>query len=136
MIDIDPTDARPIWRQIEQGLRDLIRLRRLEPGDTVPSVRELAKSQRVNPATVSKAYRSLCNAGYLEVRRGEGTFVATGAPRLDRRRRRALLRSEAVRLIELAVGLDASAEDLSRVLDELWQEHPEASERLEEKKHA
>ncbi len=136
MIDIDPRDARPIWRQIEQGLRDLIRLRRLEPGDAIPSVRELARSQRVNPATVSKAYRSLTDAGYLEVRRGEGTFVSTTAPYLDRQRGREILRSEAARLIELAVGLDLSAEDLSTVLDELWAERPETSTSLPERKHA
>lgn len=136
MLNVDPRDARPIWRQIEQGLRDLIRLRRLEPGDAIPSVRELARSQRVNPATVSKAYRSLTGAGYLEVRRGEGTFVAPDAPRLDSRRRREILRSEAARLIELAAGLDASAEDLSRVLEELWAEHRETSPSLKEKQHA
>ncbi len=41
----------------------------------MPSVRELARALRVNPATVSKAYRRLTEAGLLTVRRGEGTFV-------------------------------------------------------------
>ncbi|MCP4205225.1 MAG: GntR family transcriptional regulator [bacterium] len=136
MIEIDPRDARPIWRQIEQGLRDLIRRGRLEPGVAVPSVRELARSQRVNPATVSKAYRSLTDAGYLEVRRGEGTFVAVTAPRLDSRRRREILRSEAARLIEFAMGLDVSADELSSVLDEIWSEHLEGATSLRERKHA
>lgn len=136
MLTVDPRDARPIWRQIEQGLRNLIQLRRLDPGDPIPSVREFARSQRVNPATVSKAYRSLTDAGYLEVRRGEGTFVATTAPRLDARRRRRILQSEAARLIDIAIGLDASADDLAGVLDELWAEHRASSPSPKEKKHA
>lgn len=122
MLNVDPRDARPIWRQIAQGLEDLIRLRRLEPGQAVPSVRDFARSQQVNPATVSKAYRSLTDAGYLEVRRGEGTFVAATAPSLDRRGRRELLRSKAERLIEIAVALGANEDDVARVLDEAWKE--------------
>ena len=73
---IDPTDAVPIWKQIEDGVRRLVVAGVLAPGAAVPSVRELARELRVNPATVSKAYQRLTDAGVLEVRRGEGTFVA------------------------------------------------------------
>ncbi|MCH7664583.1 MAG: GntR family transcriptional regulator [Acidobacteria bacterium] len=136
MLNVDPRDALPIWRQIEQGLRDLIRLRRLEPGDVIPSVREFARSQRINPATVAKAYRSLTDAGYLEIRRGEGTFVAAEAPSLDSRSRRELLRSEAARLIDIATGLGAGPEDLSVVLERLWSERAAHSASPKEKQHA
>lgn len=136
MLSVDPRDARPIWRQIEQGLKDLIRLRRLEPGDPIASVRELARAQRVNPATVSKAYRSLTDSGYLEVRRGEGTFVAAHPPALDSRGRRKFLRSEAARLIDIATGLEASPEELSSLLDELWSGHSKDPVARKEKKLA
>ena len=76
ILDLDPAAAAPIWRQIEDGMRRLVAAGRLPAGTVVPSVRELAKVLRVNPATVSKAYRRLTDAGLLTVRRGEGTFVA------------------------------------------------------------
>ena len=76
-------DARPIWRQVEEEVERMIGLRILGPGDALPSVRELSKNLKINPATVSKAYRRLQRAGWLEVRRGEGTFVAPQLPTLS-----------------------------------------------------
>jgi GntR family transcriptional regulator len=75
ILNVDPRDAVPIWRQIEDGVRRLAVSGRLNPGSPIPSVRELARDLRVNPATVAKAYQRLTDAGVLVVRRGEGTFV-------------------------------------------------------------
>lgn len=79
-IRIDPADARPLWRQIEEGVAALVASGSLAPGAAVASVRELARELQVNPATVAKAYRRLADAGVLAVRRGEGTFVADAPP--------------------------------------------------------
>ncbi len=76
MFAINPTDPAPIWRQIEEGVRRLIALGALQPGASVPSVRDLAKDLRVNPNTVARAYQRLTEGGVLSVKRGEGTFVA------------------------------------------------------------
>ena len=54
-IRIDPSDATPIWSQIEEGLRRLVASGALKPGAAVPSVRDLARDLNVNPATVAKA---------------------------------------------------------------------------------
>ena len=59
MFAINPTDPAPIWRQIEEGVRRLIALGALQPGASVPSVRDLAKDLRVNPNTVARAYQRL-----------------------------------------------------------------------------
>lgn len=72
---VDPSDSTPIWSQIEEGVRRLVASGALAAGAAVPSVRELARELRVNPATVAKAYQRLCEAELLVVRRGEGTFV-------------------------------------------------------------
>ena len=81
---VDPRDATPIWRQIEEGLRRLVASGALAPGTGVPSVREMAADLRINPATVAKAYQRLTDAGVLAVRRGEGTFVAEFPPSLPK----------------------------------------------------
>ena len=73
---VDPAAAAPLWSQIEEGVRRLVASGTLAPGAAVPSVRDLARDLRVNPATVSKAYQRLTDAGVLEVRRGDGTYVS------------------------------------------------------------
>jgi len=105
---IDPRDARPIWRQIEQGVADLVAAGRFPPDAPVPSVRDLARSLRVNPATVAKAYTRLVDGGILVVRRGAGTFVAERPPTVPRAEKHKRLKEAARRfaVATLAVGAD------------------------------
>ncbi len=120
LLRVDPKDAVPIWRQIEEGLHRLVLSRKLAPGAVVPSVRDLAKDLRVNPATVAKAYQRLAEAGVLATRRGEGTFVAEGAPLLRVRERKVLLQEGALRYASLSIGAGASAEEAEEMLRKAW----------------
>jgi GntR family transcriptional regulator len=119
-IEINPHDTRPIWRQIEEGLRRLVTARILEPGAQVPSVREMASELRVNPATVSKAYQRLVGQGVLEVRRGEGTFVSPSPPKLSDGELRSLLQEEAERVVAVARSLGANQADVERTIQTAW----------------
>jgi GntR family transcriptional regulator len=120
LLRIDPRDARPIWRQIEEGVRHLVARGALPAGMLVPSVRDLARDLQVNPATVSKAYQRLTDAGVLAVRRGEGTFVAANPPPVEDTRRNVRLLEEAVRYASLAVTLGASREEATATFDAAW----------------
>jgi GntR family transcriptional regulator len=73
--DIDPRSPNPLWGQIATRVKVAVAAGELLPGEAVPSVRELARRLRVNPATVSQAYRELAREGFLETRHGAGTFV-------------------------------------------------------------
>ena len=86
VVSIDPRDKTPIYAQLERGLRAAIAAGRLQPGDQLPTVRQLAVELRVNANTVARVYAELERAGVLETRRGVGSFVA---PRRRRRGRRA-----------------------------------------------
>lgn len=87
-------------------------------GEAVPSVRELARRLRVNPATVAQAYRELASEGFLETRHGSGTFVRE----ITRERRdkeieekaRELVRS----LLEEGARLGISAGNLADAFEE------------------
>lgn len=135
-LQIDPTDAAPIWRQIEEGIRRLVASESLLPGVAVPSVRDLAKELRVNPATVAKAYQRLTDAGVLMVKRGEGTFVAETPPLMMRAERQDVLREGARRYAVVAATIGATPEEaidtlkaaltetrLGRVEDEMESTH-------------
>lgn len=108
MFDINPTDAAPIWKQIEEGMRRMISLGALGPGASVPSVRELAQSLRVNPNTVARAYQRLTDAGVFAVRRGEGTFVAEAPATLRKSERHDTLRDAATRYAGTAISVGAT----------------------------
>lgn len=75
LIAIDPNDPRSLYVQIVDEVRRAVVLGHLRPDDPLPSVRQLAVELRVNPNTVSQAYRELERQGVVQVRRGQGTFV-------------------------------------------------------------
>ena len=117
---VDPRDAVPIWKQIEEALRRLVATGGFRAGRPVPSVRELARDLRVNPMTVAKAYQRLADAGVLAVRRGEGTFVADGPPSLTRAERTRTMREAAARYVSLAVTMGASRDEAASALATAW----------------
>lgn len=117
VFDINPSDAAPIWRQIEEGIRRMITLGTLAPGGAVPSVRDLAKSVRVNPNTVARAYQHLIDAGVLTVKRGEGTYVADSPTQPKRSERNEMLRDAATRLAGVAIAVGVSLEDATTELE-------------------
>ncbi len=111
MLRIDPSDAIPIWKQIEEGVQHLIATGTLGPNDPIASVREMARELRVNPLTVSKAYRRLADSGVLKVRRGEGTYVAPEPPAMAAEERRRKLGVAARRYASAAKTLSAGEEE-------------------------
>jgi GntR family transcriptional regulator len=126
LLDIDPAAPSPIWRQIEDGVRRLVASGRLAPGAAIPSVRELSRALRVNPATVSRAYQRLTDAGLLEVRRGEGTFVAgLDETHLELERHR-LLTAAAADFVGLAASLGAGRRESLEAVERSWKTTNEA----------
>lgn len=118
MLRIDPSDSRPIWRQIEDGVRHLVARGALPPGESLPSVRDLARDLQVNPATVSKAYQRLTDDRVLVVHRGEGTFVADRPPALPEAERGRLLGEAAVHYASRATTLGAPRADAIEAVGE------------------
>ena len=70
----------PISRQIVSQVRAQCLAGTLEPGEKVPSVRELAVTLGVNPNTILRVYEKLTAEGYLQRRHGSGTFIADQLP--------------------------------------------------------
>jgi GntR family transcriptional regulator len=116
-LHVDPRDAVPIWKQIEEGMRRLVASGALKPGAPVPSVRDLARDLQVNPATVVRAYQRLVDAGLFAVRRGEGTFVADEIPSVPRAERGRALAEGALRYASTAVTVGASRDEASHALE-------------------
>lgn len=66
----------PIYEQIVDQIKASIVARELLPGDPLPSVRALAREQKISALTVKKAYDYLEEEGFTVTIHGKGTFVA------------------------------------------------------------
>jgi GntR family transcriptional regulator len=78
MIDfhLETRSGVPTYKQIVQQVQQAVRLGILQPGDQLPTVKEVVGSLAINPNTVLRAYRELDIEGVTEGKRGVGTFVA------------------------------------------------------------
>ncbi|MFD6969491.1 GntR family transcriptional regulator [Streptomyces sp. NPDC059979] len=72
---IDRRSGMATYLQIVHQTKQALRLGLLEPGDKLPTAREVVEATAINPNTVLKAYRELEREGLVEGRRGMGTFV-------------------------------------------------------------
>jgi len=66
----------PVYRRIQYALQKRIEAGELQPGDPVPSERELARNYAVSLMTARHALEELEHEGLVDRRRGAGTFVA------------------------------------------------------------
>lgn len=114
-VAITSGDPRPIYAQIMDEVRRALVVGTLAPEDPLPSVRELAAELRINPNTVSQAYRELERKGVVYMRRGQGTFVAPGV-RMNGEERRALALDVAQRALVDAHRNGLGVEELVKAL--------------------
>lgn len=80
LVRIEKGSAVPVSRQIADQIRAQCLSGRLAPGTQLPSVRQMARDLAVNQNTVLRVYERLASEELLEVRHGEGTFVASPMP--------------------------------------------------------
>jgi len=78
-MDREWNDSQPIYRQLRDRVVAMILDGLLNEGDPLPSVRNVAAEDRINPLTVLKAYQQLVDEQLVEKRRGLGMFVKAGA---------------------------------------------------------
>ena len=98
MLHLDYRDSRPIYEQVQDGLRRLMVSGVLTEGEKLPSVRALAGQLAINPNTIQRAYEALEREGYVYSVAGKGSFVA---PRRDVDTGR---QEELLRQLDAAVG--------------------------------
>ena len=65
----------PIYKQIVEQIKQQVAGNQLKPGEKLPTVRDLALTLRINPATVARAYQELEQENILGASRRRGTIV-------------------------------------------------------------
>lgn len=76
MRPIQPLERRPLYEQVVDRLRELIDVQRLQPGDKITPERELALQLGVSRHSVRQALAALRAIGLLEIRHGDGVYLA------------------------------------------------------------
>ncbi|MDH2430203.1 PLP-dependent aminotransferase family protein [Sphaerisporangium sp. TRM90804] len=79
LVDVDPA-ARPFYRALAESVRGLILDGRLPTRVRMPAERHLAEALGVSRTTVTAAYDRLRERGYLESRRGAGSWTTLPDP--------------------------------------------------------
>lgn len=105
------SQSKPVYLKLRDMIAAAIIDGRYREGEMLPSVRALAAEQGANPLTVAKAYQQFQNDGLVEVQRGVGMYVVTGAAeRLRTSERRAFLAQEwpEIRARMNRLGVDVS----------------------------
>ncbi|MEV8022587.1 GntR family transcriptional regulator [Streptomyces sp. NPDC086554] len=136
---IDRRSGVATYLQIVQQTQQALRLGLLEPGDKLPTAREVVEATAINPNTVLKAYRELEREGLVEARRGLGTFVrkSLGSAPAD-----SPLRGELDAWAARARAAGMERDDVAALFTAVLEEHftqpeqPGQSEQPEQSEHA
>ncbi len=70
LLSISETDPTPIYLQIVRQIKEQVLTGELNPGDELPSVRELGDSLGISLHTARSAYQALAEEGLLRIRLG------------------------------------------------------------------
>ena len=125
MIEIDFSSDEAIYIQLTNQIIMGIATSRLQEGDTLPSVRQLADTVGINMHTVNKAYAVLRKEGIVSIDRRKGAVIC-----IDSNKLLALEEMRQNLYIILAKGRchNISRQEAQRLRDEIydmWEQSPE-----------
>src|SRR5690349_24583109 len=78
-IVLSQSDARPMYVQIMEQIKQRVAVGDWSPGQEIPSIRQLAVDLRVSVITVKRAYLELERDGVILTQQGKGSTVAAGS---------------------------------------------------------
>lgn len=124
---MDFDTSSPLWVQLLDRLQTRVVSGQWEPGQKLPSVRELAVEFGVNPNTVQRALTELDRIGLTATERTAGRFVTADARQADQQRRR--LATDAVdQCVGLLADLGIDRDEAVELFSSRW-EHRAKEER-------
>lgn len=113
--------SRPIYLQIIERVQMDIITRRYQPGDKLPSVRDLAQEAAVNPNTMQKALSELERSGLIYSQRTSGRFI-TEDKELIHQMKKELAAAEVSAFVAHMKQLGITPEEIRQLLAETIEE--------------
>lgn len=112
----------PIYEQIVDQVKTMIRNGELQENDALPSVRSLSRSLKISALTVKKAYDTLDHEGFTVTIHGKGTYVTVTNTELLLEDQRKELESDLEKVIQKGRRFGLSNEELKDLLDVLLED--------------
>ena len=119
LISLDNSGSIPFYQQIQDQIRDMILTGALEPGELLPSIRQLSSKLLTSVITVKRAYQDLENEGLIMTRPGVGTFVRSLKPEDVVKSRIGLIEALVTELAQTAVRLGVSKEEIIEMIQNI-----------------
>ena len=133
IIRIEKASGVPVTRQILNQIRTQCATGALQPGDQLPSVRQLALDLAVNLNTILRVYERLEAEGFIERRHGSGTFVTGKAGQAPMRREHEQLKVAIDTVVRHAAALGMPPGELQQLIEDAYGALPaELKERSEQ----
>lgn len=117
VLHITTTDPTPPYEQLRRQLLELIVSGRLERGQRLPPVRQLAADLGLAAGTVARTYRELEAEGLVVTRRGGGTRVNPDTDRLPTKPPAVDLHERMAALVRYARRLGATDQQIQEAVD-------------------
>ena len=117
-IHIDYNSGEPISRQIIAQIKWMIVSGKLACGDKLPSIRELARTLKINPTTVTRIYNDLAHHGIITLRQGQGAFVSKLTVRLPDEEVQRIVSEKARTLWVEGFRLGLKKKDIEEIINE------------------
>lgn len=112
----------PIYEQIVRQMKALILRGELSEGETLPSMRLLARELRISVITTKRAYEELEREGFISTVPGKGSFVAPQNPELAREDILRRAEEHLAQAAEIARTGGISLEELQQTLTILYRD--------------
>lgn len=107
----------PIYEQIVDQIKKLIRRGELKASDSLPSVRALSRELKISALTVKKAYDHLESEGFTVTVHGKGTYVAAVNAELLLEEQKKELEADLERAIQKGRRCGISDEDIKSLFE-------------------
>ena len=101
-IIISNNTSKPIYEQITSQIKQMIMTGELKPGESIPSMRSLAKSLHISVITVQRSYEDLQKDGFIETTRGRSSFFSSKNKELIQEEKQREIESHLQKAIELS----------------------------------
>lgn len=121
-IIINSSSMVPIYEQITDQVKVLIRAGDLKENEALPSVRTLAKELKISALTVKKAYDFLEQEGYTITVHGKGTYVAAADPGRVLEEQRCEVESDLEAAVEKGRRCGFTDEDIRKMFELIMEE--------------
>lgn len=120
-IHISMSDNTPIYEQLTNQIKSAILTGQLQPGEALPSIRQLAKHLKISVITTKRAYDELEKEQFIVSKQGKGSYVNKQHIDFIRQKQRSVIENEINNIIKLCKTYSVDKKELINLIEQLYE---------------